>query len=184
MNLPSCPKVLWVLSGSIAAYKVPECIRRLTQHNIQVTCVMTEKAGHFVTPMTLATISGNPVYTELFDLESEIEMGHIRLSRNADIVIVAPASANMIAKMAHGMTDNLATTLLLATNKPVFVAPAMNVCMWEHPATQRNIAQLQADGITILGPSTGDLACGESGLGRMLDIEVLTQEILSFFASK
>ena len=136
----SARSVLLVVSGSIAAFKVPELIRLLVAHGIQVRCVLTEGGAQFVTPLTLQALTGQSVHTELFSLTAEQEMGHIALSRSADLVLVCPASANLLAKMAHGLADDLASTVLLATNAPVLVAPAMNVHMWEHPATHANMA--------------------------------------------
>ncbi len=175
--MDSKKSLLLIVSGGIAAYKIPELIRLLTKQGISVTCIITKAARQFVTPLTLASLSGNQVYTELFDLKDESEIGHIQLSRQANLVLVAPATASIIAKMAHGIADDLATTCLLATDKPVLVAPAMNVKMWEHPATQRNINQLIQDGVTFYGPEDGAMACGETGTGRMAEIETLTNAI-------
>ena len=160
-------KILLIIGGGIAAYKASELIRLFRKAGHQVTPVLTAGGAHFVTPMTLAALAENPVYTSLWDLKDESEMGHIQLSRAADVVLVCPATADLIAKMAAGIADDLATTLLLATDKPVVVAPAMNVRMWLHPATQRNIAQLKADGITVIDPDDGAMACGEFGPGRL-----------------
>ena len=164
-------KILLIITGSIAAVKSLELIRLLKSRNYAVTCVLTKGGQQFVTPMAAAGLSGNKVYTDLFSLTDETEMGHIALSRAADLVVVAPASADILAKMAAGIADDLATTLLLATDKPVVAAPAMNVKMWEHPATKRNIAQLKKDGVTIIEPATGTLACGEEGQGRLAELE-------------
>lgn len=163
--------VLLIISGSIAAYKSLDLIRRLRERKIDVRCIVTKGGEQFVTPMSVAALSENPAYTDLWSLKDEAEMGHIRLSREADIVIVAPASADLIAKMAHGMADDLATATLLANNKPLYVAPAMNKEMWAHKATQRNLAQIQADGAKIIAPESGELACGEVGEGRMASVE-------------
>ena len=160
-------KILLIIGGGIAAYKASELIRLFRKAGHQVTPVLTAGGAHFVTPMTLAALAENPVYTSLWDLKDESEMGHIQLSRAADVVLVCPATADLIAKMAAGIANDLATTLLLATDKPVVVAPAMNVRMWLHPATQRNIAQLKADGITVIDPDDGAMACGEFGPGRL-----------------
>ncbi len=176
MPAPS-KSILLIISGGIAAYKIPELIRKLGSENIAVTCIMTKAAEQFVTPLTLASLSGSPVYHQLFDLKDETEIGHIQLSRQADLVVVAPATANIIAKIAHGLADNLATTCLLATDKPVLIAPAMNVKMWENSATQRNIQQLRQDGVAFSGPEHGEMACGETGTGRMSDISRLAQDI-------
>ncbi|WP_447728897.1 bifunctional phosphopantothenoylcysteine decarboxylase/phosphopantothenate--cysteine ligase CoaBC [Sphingomonas koreensis] len=160
-------RILLIVGGGIAAYKACELIRLARKAGIGVTCVLTSGGQHFVTPMTLAALSENQVFTTLWDLKDEAEMGHIQLSRNADLVVVAPATADLMAKMAAGIADDLATTLLLATDKPVLAAPAMNVRMWQHAATQRNVAQLRADGVTVMEPDEGPMACGEYGPGRL-----------------
>ena len=160
-------RVLLIVGGGIAAYKTPELIRQLKAAGADVRCVLTAGGAQFVTPLTLGSVSGEKVYESLFDLTDEAEMGHIRLSREADIVLVAPATADLIGKMAQGLANDLASTALLATDKPVMIAPAMNVQMWAHPATQRNMQTLQQDGIAVIGPETGDMACGETGPGRM-----------------
>ncbi len=171
------PRILLIISGGIAAYKASELVRALRKANMSVTCVLTASAQQFVTPLTLAALSENKVYTELFDLKDEVEMGHIQLSRQADLVVVAPATANIMAKMAAGIADDLATTLLLATDKPVLVAPAMNVRMWLHPATQRNVAVLKGDGVTVVPPDEGEMACGEFGPGRLPDSAAIVAAI-------
>ena len=168
-------RVLLVIGGGIAAYKSLELIRLLIDRGASVRCVLTRAGAEFVTPLSLASLSGDKVYSDLFSLTEESEMGHIRLSREADLVVVAPATADLMAKMAAGLADDLASTALLATDKPVLIAPAMNVEMWRHPATRRNVARLEADGIGRVGPGAGDLACGEVGEGRMAEPE----EILS-----
>ena len=160
-------RVLLIVGGGIAAYKACELIRLLRKADIGVRCVLTDAGAHFITPMTLAALSEQPVHTSLWDLKDEAEMGHIQLSREADLVVVAPATADLLAKMANGIASDLATTLLLATDKPVLAAPAMNVRMWLHPATQRNVATLKGDGITVLDPDEGPMACGEFGPGRL-----------------
>lgn len=160
-------RVLLIIGGGIAAYKACELIRLIRKSDGSVRCVLTHGGAHFVTPMTLAALSEQPVHTSLWDLKDEAEMGHIQLSRGADVVVVAPATADLMAKMAAGIADDLATTLLLATDKPVLVAPAMNVRMWEHAATRRNVAQLRADGLTVMEPDEGPMACGEFGAGRL-----------------
>ena len=160
-------RVLLIVGGGIAAYKAAELIRLLRKDGHSVTPVLTEGGSHFVTPMSLAALAESPVYTSLWDLKDEAEMGHIQLSRAADLVLVCPATADLIARMAAGLANDLATTLLLATDKPVVVAPAMNVRMWQHAATQRNVEQLKADGITVLDPDEGPMACGEYGPGRL-----------------
>ncbi|PWG03334.1 bifunctional phosphopantothenoylcysteine decarboxylase/phosphopantothenate--cysteine ligase CoaBC [Sphingosinicella humi] len=164
-------RVLLIVGGGIAAYKSCELVRLIRKAGGEVTCVLTEGGQQFVTAMTLAALSENKVYTSLFDLKDEVEMGHIQLSRAADLVVVCPATADLMAKMAAGIADDLATTLLLATDKPVLAAPAMNVRMWQHAATMRNVAQLRRDGITVLEPDEGDMACGEYGPGRLPEPE-------------
>ena len=160
-------RVLLIVGGGIAAYKSCELVRLLKKAGHQVTPVLTKGGEHFVTAMTLGALAQSPVYSSLWDLKDEVEMGHIELSRAADFVLVCPATADLMAKMAHGVADDLASTLLLATDKPVVVAPAMNVRMWLHPATQRNVAQLKADGVMVIEPDEGDMACGEFGPGRL-----------------
>ncbi|MCH8465834.1 MAG: bifunctional phosphopantothenoylcysteine decarboxylase/phosphopantothenate--cysteine ligase CoaBC [Roseinatronobacter sp.] len=160
-------RVTLIIGGGIAAYKCLDLIRQLRRAGAQVTPVLTRAATEFVTPLSIAALAGEQVYQHLFDLKDEAEMGHIQLSRQSDLLVVAPATANMMAKMAGGLADDLATTLLLATDKPILIAPAMNLRMWEHPATQRNLAQLRADGVGVIGPDSGDMACGEFGPGRM-----------------
>jgi len=159
--------ILLIVGGGIAAYKAAELVRLIRKAGGEVTCVLTDGGAHFITPMTLAALSENKVYTSLWDLKDEVEMGHIQLSRAADLVVVAPATADLLAKMAAGMADDLPTTLLLATDKPVLAAPAMNVRMWLHNATQRNVARLREDGVTVLEPDEGEMACGEYGPGRL-----------------
>jgi len=161
--------ILLVIGGGIAAYKSLELVRLLTGAGAKVTPVLTNAGAQFVTPLTLGALCGQKVYRNLFDLTDESEMGHIQLSRAADLLVVAPATADIMAKMAQGLAGDLATTLLLATDKPVLIAPAMNVRMWEHPATRRNMMQLAEDGIHMVGPNTGDMACGEFGAGRMAE---------------
>lgn len=160
-------RILLIIGGGIAAYKSIELVRLLRKAGLTVRCVITRAGEQFVTPLTLAALSENKVYTSLFDLKDEVEMGHIQLSREADLVVVAPATADLMAKMAAGIADDLATTLLLATDKPVLAAPAMNVRMWLHAATQRNVATLRRDGVTVMEPDEGAMACGEYGPGRL-----------------
>src|SRR5215212_9773401 len=162
-------RVLLIIAGGIAAYKSLELIRRLRERGAAVRVVMTEAARQFVTPLSVAALSEDKVYTDLFSLTDESEMGHIRLSREADLVVVAPATADLIARMAAGMADDLAATALLASDKPVLIAPAMNAMMWAHPATQANLKTLEARGVLRVGPGAGDLACGEVGFGRMAE---------------
>jgi phosphopantothenoylcysteine decarboxylase / phosphopantothenate---cysteine ligase len=174
-------RILLIISGGIAAYKCLELIRRLRERGASVRCILTEGGAQFVTPLSVAALSEDKVYTELWSLTDEAEMGHIRLSREADLVVVAPASADILAKMTAGLAGDLATTALLATDKPVLVAPAMNVRMWEHPATQANMATLQQRGVRRVGPGTGDMACGETGAGRMSEPHEILTAIASFF---
>lgn len=167
MALPK--SVLLVITGSVASYKSLELIRLLKAQDVRVTAILSKGGAEFITPLAVSSLTGNKTYTDLFSLTDETEMGHIQLSRVADVVLVAPASANILAKMAAGMADDLATTALLATNKPVIVAPAMNHKMWSHPATRRNVAQLVKDGVHVIAPTLGDMACGEVGIGRMAE---------------
>ena len=170
-------RILLIIGGGIAAYKSCELVRLLRKEGASVRCVVTKSGQKFVTPMTLAALSEDKVYTDLFDLKDEAEMGHIQLSRQADLVVVAPATADLMAKMAAGIADDLATTLLLATDKPVLAVPAMNVRMWDHPATRRNVAQLRADGVTVMQPDEGPMACGEFGPGRLPEPAAITEAI-------
>jgi phosphopantothenoylcysteine decarboxylase/phosphopantothenate--cysteine ligase len=168
-------RILLIIGGGIAAYKSLETIRRLQDAGASVTPVLTRAAEQFVTPLSVSALAGHKVYRDLFDLTDEAEMGHIELSRSADLIVVAPATADLMAKMAGGHADDLASTLLMATDKRVLIAPAMNVRMWEHPATRRNAAQLAADGILRVGPNAGGMACGEFGPGRMAEpAEIVT----------
>ncbi len=160
-------RILLIIGGGIAAYKALDLIRRLKERGAAVTPVITRGGAEFVTLLSVAALAGEKVFTELFDLTDEAEMGHIELSRSADLVVVAPATADLMAKMTGGHADDLASTLLMATDKRVLVAPAMNVRMWEHPATQRNLSALTGDGVLTVGPNEGDMACGEFGPGRM-----------------
>ena len=159
--------VLLIVGGGIAAYKSLELVRLLKKDGHQVTPVLTKGGEHFVTAMSLGALAESTVHSSLWELKDEVEIGHIQLSRAADVVLVCPATADLLAKMAAGIADDLATTLLLATDKPVVVAPAMNVRMWQHAATQRNIAQLKDDGVHVLAPDEGEMACGEYGPGRL-----------------
>jgi phosphopantothenoylcysteine decarboxylase/phosphopantothenate--cysteine ligase len=176
-------RVLLIIGGGIAAYKAAELIRLLRKEGHSVTPVLTEGGSHFVTAMSLAALAESPVYTSLWDLKDEAEMGHIQLSRAADLVLVCPATADLIARMAAGEANDLATTLLLATDKPVVVAPAMNVRMWQHAATRRNIEQLMADGITVLEPDEGPMACGEFGPGRLPEPDDIYERIKPMLGS-
>ena len=167
-------RILLIVGGGIAAYKTPELVRQLVREGADVKCLLSKSGSEFVTALTLASVSGNKVYQNLFDLTDETEMGHIQLSRNADLVLVAPATADLMAKMAQGFANDLASTALLATDKPVMIAPAMNVRMWLHDATQRNLETLKNDGIAIISPNEGDMACGETGPGRMAEpVEIM-----------
>lgn len=168
-------RLLIIVGGGIAAYKVLELVRRLRDQGAAVRTVLTAAGAQFVTPLSLQALSENKVYTDLFSLTDESEMGHIRLSREADLVVVAPATADLMARMATGQANDLASTVLLATDKPVLIAPSMNVMMWQHPATQANLATLRQRGVAVVGPAAGDLACGEVGSGRLAEVpEILT----------
>ena len=180
---PHGSRILLIVAGGIAAYKTLELIRRLRERGHGVRCILTRAGAEFVTPLALASLSGERVFTDLFSLTDEAEIGHIRLSREADLVVVAPATADLIAKMAHGLADDLASTALLATDKPVLIAPAMNPAMWAHPATQRSIGQVRADGVGVVGPNPGDMACGETGLGRMAEPEQILAAIEDLLAA-
>lgn len=162
-------RILLIICGGIAAFKSLDLIRRLRMRGATVVPVLTKAAEEFVTPLSASALSAEKVYRDLFDLTDEAEMGHIELSRAADLVVVAPATADLMGKMAHGLANDLASTLLMATDKPVLIAPSMNVRMWEHPATRRNIATLKEDGILFVGPDEGNMACGEFGFGRMAE---------------
>jgi phosphopantothenoylcysteine decarboxylase/phosphopantothenate--cysteine ligase len=173
--------ILLIIGGGIAAYKALELIRRLQDQGASVAPVLTRAGEEFVTPLSVSALAGAPVHRDLFDLTSEAEMGHIQLSRSADLVVVAPATADLMAKMAQGLANDLASTLLLATDTPVLIAPAMNVRMWEHPATQRNIDVLKGDGIRFVGPNEGGMACGEFGPGRMAEPDEIVAAIAAQF---
>lgn len=177
-------KVVLGITGGIAAYKAAELVRLLVKAGVDVQVVMTEAACQFITPVTMQALSGKPVFTGMWDSSIANGMPHIELSRQADAILIAPASADFLAKLVHGRADDLLSTLCLARDCPLLVAPAMNKQMWENPATQRNIAQLIDDGITILGPDSGEQACGEIGLGRMLEAEQLLAELNAFFTPK
>ena len=177
-------RVLLIIGGGIAAYKCLDLIRRLRERGIAVSAVMTRAAQEFVTPLSVGALTSDRVFTDLFDLDDEREIGHIRLSREADLIVVAPATANLLAKMAGGHADDLASCVLMATDKSVLVAPAMNPRMWLHPATRRNVALLQADGIHFVGPNTGEMAeRGEAGPGRMSEVPELVEAIGGLLAS-
>lgn len=176
--------ILLIISGGIAAYKSLDLIRRIRERGASVTPVMTQAASEFVTPLSVSALAGVQVHQDLFDLTAESDMGHIQLSRSADLIVVAPASADLMAKMANGLANDLSSALLLATDTPVLIAPTMNVRMWDHPATQRNIAQLATDGIHIVGPNPGDMACGEYGPGRMSEPLEIIDAIAAHFAPR
>jgi len=176
-------RILLIIGGGIAAFKTLELIRSLRAQGAEVSPVMTRAAAEFVTPLSVSALAGEAVHTDLFDLTKEAEMGHIQLSRSADLVVVCPATADLLAKMAGGFAGDLATTLLMATDTPVMVVPAMNVRMWTHVACQRNITQLRADGIHVVGPVEGDMACGEFGPGRMSEVPDILAAIEAHFAA-
>ncbi|MEM7506693.1 MAG: bifunctional phosphopantothenoylcysteine decarboxylase/phosphopantothenate--cysteine ligase CoaBC [Pseudomonadota bacterium] len=176
--------ILLVIGGGIAAYKCLELIRQIRKSGWHVTPVLTRGAAEFVTPLSVSALAEKKVYTDLFDLNDEAEMGHIQLSRVADLVVVAPATADLMAKMAGGLADDLASTLLMATDTPVLIAPAMNVRMWEHAATKRNLATLRGDGIRVVGPNEGDMACGEFGFGRMAEPDEIMAAIRTQFSGR
>lgn len=169
--------VLLIVGGGIAAYKTPELVRALRKRGIAVRVILTDAGSQFVAPLALASVSGHEIHSALFDLTAEARMGHIELSRSADLVVVAPATADLMAKAAHGLANDLASTTLLATDKRVLMAPAMNVRMWQHPATQRNLATLRGDGIAFVGPDSGEMACGEYGPGRMAEPEAIADAV-------
>lgn len=168
-------KILLIIGGGIAAYKSLDLIRRLKERGAIVRVILTKSGEQFVTPLSIATLSGERVFTDMFDLKDETEIGHIQLSREADLIVVAPATADFMARMAQGLANDLASTAILASDKPILVAPAMNVQMWNKPATKRNVATLKWDGVSFVGPNEGTMACGETGLGRMAEVpEILT----------
>jgi len=170
-------RILLIIGGGIAAYKSLELIRELKRRSIASRCILTEAAKQFVTPMSVAALSGDKVYDQLFSLTDEAEMGHIELSRSADLIVVCPATANLMAKATHGLADDLASTTLLATDTDVMMVPAMNVRMWEHPATTANVATLRQRGVTVLDPDEGEMACGEFGPGRLPEVLTIVSEI-------
>ena len=175
-------RILLIISGGVAAYKSLDLIRRLRERGAGVRCVLTEGGSKFVTPLSVSALSEQPVYTDLWSLTDESQMGHIRLSREADLVLVAPASANLMARMAQGLADDLAGTLLLATDKPVMIAPAMNVMMWQNAATQANAATLAKRGVVKIGPAPGLMACGEEGEGRMAEVADIVEAVTKYFS--
>ena len=176
-------RVLLIIGGGIAAFKSLDLIRRLRERGAEVRAVLTKAGEQFVTPLSVSALTEDKVYTDLFSLTDEAEMGHIQLSRQADVVVVAPATADLMAKLANGHANDLASTVLLATDKPVMMVPAMNVRMWGHKATQRNLATLKADGVTVIGPNEGPMACGEFGPGRMSEPLEIVQAIEAVFSS-
>ena len=179
-------RITLIIGGGIAAYKALDLIRRLKEHGFFVRCVMTNAAQQFVTPLAAGALADERCYTELFDATSEFDAGHIRLARNSDLIIVAPATADLMAKMAQGHADDLATAILLATDRPVLLAPAMNPAMWNNAATQRNVAQLARDGLNMIGPNSGEMAeAGEAGRGRMAEpVEIAERAVLLLQAAR
>ena len=177
-------KIVLGITGGVAAYKAAELVRRLGEHGITVHVVMTQAACGFITPSTLQALSGNPVYTDMWDTRIHNSMAHIELSRDKAAIVIAPATADFMAKLVHGHADDLLSTLCLARDCPLLVAPAMNRQMWDHPATQRNVMQLDKDGVTLLGPASGDQACGEIGAGRMLEAQDIADAVAAFLAPK
>jgi len=177
-------RIVLGVTGGIAAYKAAELVRLLGKQGADVQVAMTEGATHFVTPTTFQALSGKPVFTDQWDARMPNAMAHIDLSRQADLIVVAPASADFLARTVHGLADDLLATMVLARDCPLLVAPAMNRQMWENPATQRNVVQLRADGVGILGPASGEQACGEVGAGRMLEPEEILEEVIAFFSPK
>ncbi len=174
--------ILLIIGGGIAAYKSLELIRELGRSGVRTRCILTNGGKEFVTPLTVSALTGEKVFSELFDLDDEADMGHIQLSRSTDLVVVCPATADLMAKATAGLANDLASTTLLATDKPVLMVPAMNVRMWEHPATQRNIRQLRLDGVEVMEPDVGDMACGEFGPGRLPEVSRIKDEILDHLA--
>jgi phosphopantothenoylcysteine decarboxylase/phosphopantothenate--cysteine ligase len=177
-------RLLLIIGGGIAAYKCLDLIRRLRDRGASVRCILTRAGAEFVTPLSVSALSEQKVYQDLFSLTDEAEMGHIRLSREADALLVAPATADLMARMATGQADDLATTTLLATDKPVLIAPSMNTRMWQHAATQANLATLKSRGVTVIGPAAGDLACGETGSGRLSEVPEIIAALENFFGPK
>lgn len=176
-------RILLIVSGGIAAYKSLELVRLLKREGVSVRAVMTDSAAQFVTPLSLGVMTEDHVYGDMFDLKEEREIGHIQLSRQADLIVICPATANILAKMAAGIADDLATTILLATDKPVLAVPAMNVRMWNHAATRRNLGQLENDGVHIMQPDSGAMACGEWGEGRLPEPPAIVEQILRLLAA-
>lgn len=177
-------RLLLIIGGGIAAYKCLDLIRRLRERGVEIRPILTRGGAEFVTPLSVSSLCEHKVYRDIFSLTDEAEMGHIRLSRETDVILVAPATADLMAKMAAGLADDLATTTLLATDKPVIIAPTMNSQMWGHPATQRNLATLRKDGIEVIPPGDGDLACGEVGSGRLAEVPVMIAALENFFLAR
>ncbi|MCK9259029.1 MAG: bifunctional phosphopantothenoylcysteine decarboxylase/phosphopantothenate--cysteine ligase CoaBC, partial [Azoarcus sp.] len=184
MNELQGRKLVLGVTGGVAAYKAAELVRLLIKAGADVHVVLTEGGARFVTAVTYQALSGNPVWTDLWDARMDNNMAHIDLSRDADAVLIAPATADCLARLAQGRADDLLTTLCLARDVPLLVAPAMNRQMWEHPATQRNVATLGDDGVTVVGPAAGEQACGETGMGRMLEPEEILEAVIAFFTPK
>ncbi len=184
MNYLEKKKILLIISGGIAAYKSLDLIRSLTKLNIEVKTILTKGGSEFVTPLSIASLSKNKVYSDIYSVESESEMDHISLSRWADLILIAPATSNIIAKMSQGISDDLATTVVQASNKNIFVCPAMNVRMWEHASNKQNLEKIKSYNYRIIGPFNGEMACGEYGDGRMADVEYILEELDNFFKSK
>ncbi len=177
-------KILLIITGSVASYKSMDLVRLLKKNNYEVSCVLTKSAQEFITPLLVSSLSGNKTYNELFDIDDELNMGHINLSRQSDLIVVAPATANFIAKIANGLADDLASTTLLASNKPILVAPAMNEKMWQNKGTQENLQKLEKNNIKIIAPQTDILACGEFGVGKMAEPQVVFERIENFFRNQ
>ena len=176
-------RILLIISGGIAAYKSLELIRLFKKSGVQLKCILTQGGSNFVTPLSISALAESEVYTDLWSLKDENEMGHIRLSREADLIVVAPASANLIAQMAHGLAEDLASTTLLASNRPILICPAMNPMMWQNQATQDNLSLLKKRGVHVLNPAEGDMACGETGVGRMPEAQDIFNYIDTYFES-
>jgi len=184
MNSLSNKKILMVICGGISAYKCLEIIRGLKKNNVQVKTILTKSAKEFVTPLSISSLSQEKVYEDMFNVENESEMDHIALSRWADLILIAPATANTISKLSYGLADDLASTVILASDKDIYLAPAMNVRMWEHPLTKENLNKLKNYGYKIIGPEIGDMACGEFGKGKMTEPNEIIKEIRSYFSIK
>ena len=183
MNNLNNKKILLIICGGIAAYKSLEIIRLLKKKNVTIKTILTKSGAEFVTPLSITSLSQSKVYQDLFNIENEAEMDHISLSRWADLILIAPATANTISKLANGSSDDLASTVTLASNKKIFIAPAMNVRMWDHQSTQQNIAKLKSYNYRFIGPETGDMACGEFGKGKMTEPKEIVNQLESFFVN-